>query len=57
MPTIYFSSEDFMSTEDLIRFHDAGVSAADVANQTITITQLDAIENEGIAPSVSGGWL
>lgn len=54
--TVYMGDSG-MSTDDIIRFHDAGVSTDDVADKKITINQLDAIENNGIAPSVSGGWL
>jgi len=43
--------------EDIIAFHDAGANPDHVANGSITLTQLDAITNHGIAPSVSGGWL
>lgn len=43
--------------EELARFHDANVSAADAASGRITLTQLDAIKDHGISPSVSGGWL
>jgi hypothetical protein len=45
------------SDEEMERFHDAGVSPADVIAKRITLTQLDAIEEHGISPSVSGGWL
>jgi hypothetical protein len=45
------------SHEDIIVFHDAGANPDHVANGSITITQIDAITNNGIAPSVSGGWL
>jgi hypothetical protein len=45
------------SKEDIIVFHDAGANPDHVANGSITITQIDAITNNGIAPSVSGGWL
>lgn len=45
------------SKEDIVAFHDAGANPDHVANGSITITQIDAITNNGIAPSVSGGWL
>jgi hypothetical protein len=43
--------------EGMERFHDMNVSAADAASGRITLTQLDAIEDHGISPSISGGWL
>lgn len=46
-----------LSKEDIIAFHDAGANPDHVANGSITITQIDGINNHGIAPSVSGGWL
>lgn len=52
------SNSAFETTKtNVIRFHDAGVSAADAYSGKITLAQLDAIENEGIAAGLSGGWL
>jgi hypothetical protein len=51
------SSRRKPTREDIIVFHDAGANPDHVANGSITITQIDAITNNGIAPSVSGGWL
>jgi hypothetical protein len=42
---------------NVIRFHDAGVSPADAASGKVTLEQLDAIEEHGINPSLSSGWL
>lgn len=54
---VYTYSKNYPSAEEIVRFHDAGISVEDVNNKVVTITQLDAIENHGIAPGVSGGWL
>lgn len=42
---------------NVLRFHDAGVSAADAYSGKITLTQLDAIDEHGINASLSSGWL
>jgi hypothetical protein len=49
--------ENNFTDEEMARFHDANVSAADAASGRITLTQLDAIKDHGISPSISGGWL
>lgn len=41
---------------DLLQCHDAGVPPEEAA-QGMTPQQWDAMQNNGIAPSVSGGWL
>lgn len=53
-----YSTEDHSgNATDLVRFFDAGVSPEDAATGAITINQLEAMEDHGIKPSVSGGWL
>lgn len=45
------------SESELDRFHDAGVSVEDMVSERITLVQLEGIEEHGIAPSISEGWL
>jgi hypothetical protein len=52
----YYTDSKF-SEDELDRFHDAGISAEDAALERVTLLQLEGIEEHGIAPSISDGWL
>jgi len=54
---VYGYSKDYPDKDEIIKFHDANISPQDMVDGVVTIAQLDAIENHGISPSVSGGWL
>lgn len=43
--------------DEMERFYDLNVSAADAASGRVTLNQMEAIAEHGISPSVSGGWL
>jgi len=43
--------------EEIDQFYDANVIPSDAATGKVTLMQLDAINEHGINPSISGGWL